>query len=100
VDELYAARRAVAEDVIVTARLLLMGSWRADVDAHAGRALSSDERAAALDVAAALRQLAGDESPPEGPREDVGRHLQRRVEQGLAALAPGEPGESTQGTEC
>jgi transcriptional regulator with XRE-family HTH domain len=92
-DELYAARRAVAQDVMVTARMLLLEEWLADVDVRPGRTLSRDERAAALAVAEALHQLAADEGPPESRQEATARRLQQRIEQGLDVLGASDPGE-------
>jgi transcriptional regulator with XRE-family HTH domain len=99
-DELYVARRAVAEDVLVTARLV-MGGWLADVDVRPGRTLSGDERAAALELSEALRKLAEDEGPPESRQEAAARRLGQRVGHGLNAVVhvvpEGDAGESDPG---
>jgi transcriptional regulator with XRE-family HTH domain len=93
-DELYAARRAVAADVIGVARLLA-DEWLADIEIRPGRTLSGDERDTALAVSTALRELAEDEGPPESRQEAAVRLAHKRAEAALDVLVRGAEGRGT-----
>ena len=57
------------------------------MDTRAGLTLSRDERAAVLDAATALRQLARMRDPPESHKAGV--ELEQCVRQGLGVLVHG-----------